>query len=145
MPLVVALSLTAILDLGTKAVAVSNPEMFGPGVIYNPSTSHLALRIAICLVSVAVVMLLTKLAHWRGIGHIPLVWVSCGILVGAVLAQGASTVIWADGVPDFIWMRGWVWNLADFSIGVGMLLFLAASIGYAVVAFARDLAKAPPA
>lgn len=142
-PLLVALVSTVAIDLVSKVLAIRDPWLFGPGIVYNPSTSHLATRIGICLASIAVVALMARLARWRGIGPIPLVWAACGILVGAVIAQGASTVIWEAGVPDFIWLGDWVWNLADFSIGIGMLSFLAASVGYAVNAFARNANDTP--
>lgn len=137
-PLVAALVCTAAVDLVSKVIAIRNPTLFGPEIVYNPSTSHIATRIAICIASVAVVALLARLARWRGIGPIPMVWGACGILVGAVLAQGASTIIWPQGVPDFIWLGEWVWNLADFSIGIGMMLFLVTSIGYSIRAFTSD-------
>lgn len=63
--------------------------------------------------------------------------VATGILCGAVLAQGASGAIWARGVPDFIWSSQRVWNVADFAIGFGMLLFLIACLAYPIAAYIR--------
>jgi lipoprotein signal peptidase len=65
--------------------------------------------------------------------------VGVGLLVGGILANGISPFLWDRGVPDFIAMRGWVWNVADFEIAIGLtggILSLGVS---AVAVYAREL------
>ena len=57
----------------------------------------------------------------RGLGRQWGVWVGCTLLVAGVLANGVSALIWSRGVPDFIDMGdGWIWNVADLEIAVGL-------------------------
>jgi hypothetical protein len=61
------------------------------------------------------------------------------LLVAGVLANGVSSLLWARGVPDFIDVGdGWVWNVADFEIAIGLTGGLL-SIGLsAIVVYARE-------
>ena len=120
-------------DLLTKALAVGRVP-----VIYNDKPGELLRRLVMSLVAVAVVLVLTRLAAWRGIGRIWGAWVGVGLLVGGVAGNGLSRLIWARGVPDFIDMGPQLWNLADFMIGLGLtggVLSIAVS---AVLAFTRE-------
>ena len=62
------------------------------------------------------------------------------LLVAGVLANGISPLLWAHGVPDFIAVGGgWVWNLADFEIAIGMTGGILSVGVSAVVVYAREL------
>jgi lipoprotein signal peptidase len=120
-------------DLLTKAAAVGRVP-----VIYNDKPGELLRRLVMSIVAVAVVVLLTRLAAWRGIGRIWGAWIGVGLLVGGIAGNGASRLIWVRGVPDFIDMGPQMWNLADFMIGLGLtggVLSIAVS---AVLAFTRE-------
>jgi lipoprotein signal peptidase len=137
LPFAVGAMLVLAIDLTTKRFATRDPLLFGHGVIYNDEISAGPVRLAICAVTIVVVATISHIASRRGIGEIPLVWLAGGVLVGGVLANWISSLIWDAGVPDFISQGDRLWNLADFSIGLGMLLFLTSSIFYAVRTYAR--------
>lgn len=129
--------LAAAVDLATKVAVVAVPGVLGTVVLFNPNRSPLWLRLVVCAGTIAVVGVLDRLARWRGVGPIRLVWAGAGVAVGGVLAQGASAVIWAEGVPDFIWMGEYVMNVADFEIALGLLLGIASVLGYSLRALGR--------
>jgi Na+/phosphate symporter len=110
-----------IVDLGTKAVAVGLDR--GDGwLVYNGVDGHLVRRTAMSLLAVAVTVVLARLARWRGIGEIWGAWIGCGLLVAGIAGNGISRVLWSRGVPDFIHAGDrWVWNVADFAIGLGLV------------------------
>lgn len=132
LPLFASAGAVLVVDLATKALAVQDPARFGAGVIHNPELPHLLERALVIVATVIVIALLSLAAQRRGIGPIPAVWVAGGLLVGGVLGNGISGVIWRAGVPDFIDRGARMWNLADFSIGLGMLLFLISTTGYVI-------------
>jgi lipoprotein signal peptidase len=108
-------------DLLTKVVAVSHDVGDGWLVYNDTNPSALLRRGAMSVLAVAVTVLLARLAHWRGIGQIWGAWVGCGLLVGGIAGNGLSRFIWSRGVPDFIHAGDrWIWNFADFAIGLGL-------------------------
>jgi lipoprotein signal peptidase len=129
-------------DLLTKVVAVMLDR--GDGwLIYNGTPSPgLLHRTAMSLVAVAATVTLAELARWRGIGQIWGAWVGCGMLVGGILGNGLSPAIWSQGVPDFIHAGDrWVWNVADFAIGLGLAGGIASIAVAALGAYARELVR----
>jgi hypothetical protein len=136
-PLVLGAALVLGVDLTTKLLAVHDPMLFGDGLLHNPDMPHTLVRFTVCAVTILVVAGMSRWAAARGIGSIPLVWLAAGLLVGGVLGNWSSGVIWPLGVPDFISRGDRMWNLADFAIGIGMMLFLASSIGYVLRAYVR--------
>ena len=122
-----------LVDLSSKAIAVGRVD-----VIYNDKPGDFARRLVFSLLAALVVVALTRLAVWRGIGRIWGAWVGVGLLVGGIAGNGLSRLIWARGVPDFIDLGSHVWNLADFMIGLGLtggVLSIAVS---AVLVFTRE-------
>jgi lipoprotein signal peptidase len=121
-----AAGLTAFLfvfgvDLGTKVVATMLDRGNG-WLVYNgtrpPDLLH---RAAMSVLAVLVTVLLARVARWRGIGEIWGAWVGCGVLVAGIAGNGVSRLIWSQGVPDFIHAGDrWIWNVADFAIGIGL-------------------------
>jgi lipoprotein signal peptidase len=92
-----------------------------------------------CAVAVAVVVGLTQLAQWRGLGTLWGAWIGVGVLAGGIVGNGISPALWEYGVPDFISMPGgWVWNVADFEIGLGILGGLGSIAAGAAVAYLRE-------
>jgi hypothetical protein len=90
-------------------------------LVYNPMPSELPLRVVMSLVAIGVAVVLARVAAMRGLGRQWGVSVGCALLVAGVLANGVSTLIWSRGVPDFIDMGdGWIWNVADVEIALGL-------------------------
>ncbi len=110
-----------IVDLGTKTVAVGLDR--GDGwLVYNGADGHFLRRTAMSLLAVAATAVLARLARWRGMGEIWGAWIGCGLLVAGIVGNGVSRVLWSPGVPDFIHAGDrWVWNVADFAIGLGLV------------------------
>jgi lipoprotein signal peptidase len=105
-----------IADLLSKRWAVSNADH----VVFNTKPSELPLRIAISLLTIAVAGVMVWLAAWRGLGRQWGLAVGTALLVAGILANGVSPFLWERGVPDFIAVSGWVWNVADFEIAIGL-------------------------
>jgi hypothetical protein len=110
-----------IVDLGTKTVAVGLDR--GDGwLVYNDVGGHFLRRTAMSLLAVVATVVLARLARWRGMGEIWGAWIGCGLLVAGIAGNGVSRALWAPGVPDFIHAGDrWVWNVADFAIGLGLV------------------------
>jgi uncharacterized SAM-binding protein YcdF (DUF218 family) len=126
----------ATLDLATKAYIVHSG--IAGDVVYNGRPHNLAIRLWVSLLTIAVVYLLEHVGRRRGLGRLWGAWMFVGVLVGGTLANGVSSYLWARGVPDFIRMHdGWVWNLADFEIALGLLGTALSIIASAVLAVAR--------
>ena len=127
-------------DLLSKQWAISHSD----GLIFNGTPSELPLRVLMSLVAIAVGVVLARLAALRGLGRQWGVLVGCTLLVAGILANGVSPLLWSRGVPDFIGVsRGWVWNVADFEIAIGLsggILSVAVS---AVVVYARERVARP--
>ena len=90
-------------------------------LVYNRTPGELPLRVLMSLVAIGVALVLARVAAMRGLGRQWGVWVGCTLLVAGVLANGVSALIWSRGVPDFIDMGGgWISNVADLEIAVGL-------------------------
>ena len=126
-------------DLVTKQIVVATHVH---SVFFNTPRHGLAIRIVMSAVAVVVASLMTRVAEWRGLGRPWGAWVGGGLLVGGVLANGVSPLLWSAGVPDFISEGQWIGNVADFEIFFGLMggffsLALGACIVYAREALAR--------
>jgi hypothetical protein len=122
-------------DLLSKQWAISHAN----GLIFNGSPSDLPRRVLMSLVAIAVGFVLALLAARRGLGRQWGVWIGCALLVAGILANGISPLLWARGVPDFIDVRGgWVWNVADFEIAIGLAGGILSVAFSAVVVYARE-------
>jgi lipoprotein signal peptidase len=109
-------------------------------VIFNSSPSEFPRRLLMSLVAITVGFVLARAAALRGLGRQWGVWIGCALLVAGILANGISPFLWAQGVPDFISVSGgWVWNVADFEIAVGLAGGILSVAFSAVVVYAREL------
>ena len=125
------------IDLLTKTYFVAHAAA-PRSVVYNQRPHDLAIRIDVSLLTLAVIYVLTVVARRRGIGRLWGAWIGVGVLLGGTLANGVSSYLWARGVPDFIHVSGgWVWNVADFEIVVGLLGAAASVVVSAVAAYVR--------
>ena len=122
-------------DLLSKQWATGHADV----LVYNPMPSAIPRRVLASAMAIAVALLLTRLATRVGLGRQWGVSIGCALLVAGVLANGVSSLLWARGVPDFIDVGdGWVWNVADFEIAIGLTGGLL-SIGLsAIVVYARE-------
>ena len=119
-------------DLATKAWAVHGGDV----LIFNARANDLPLRLAACLAAVATAAALTWFTARAGLGRQWGLWIGCGLLVAGVIANGVSPYLWSSGVPDFIDVGdGWVWNVADFEIAVGLTGGLLSVGGSALAAY----------
>jgi len=136
-----AFTAALVLDLLTKTYFVANAAR-PHSVVYNQRPHDLVLRIDVSLLTVAVVYVLTVVARRRGIGRLWGAWIGVGVLLGGTLGNGVSSYLWARGVPDFIHVSGgWVWNVADFEIVVGLLGAAASVVVSAAAAYVRGLRR----
>ena len=126
-------------DLLSKTWAVQNSQ----DIVFNARANDLLPRVVMSAVAITVAVVLTRLARWRGLGRTWGLWVGCALLVAGVLANGVSPFLWSRGVPDFIHVSGgWVWNVADFEIAVGMTGgILSIAVGAAFVYIREALAR----
>jgi lipoprotein signal peptidase len=133
------------LDLLTKAWAVGH--LHGPGgIVFNDRPHDLAMRLDVSVLTIAAVFLFERAARRRGLGAVPLPWIGVGVLTGGTLGNGVSTYLWSAGVPDFIHVEGgWMWNVADFEIVVGLLGTALCLVGSAVYAYVRYRVRPRPA
>jgi hypothetical protein len=125
-------------DLGTKSYADFTTN--NGFVVFNHSrSSDLPQRMGMSLLAVVVMYALALAARRLGIGRLWGGWIGVGLLTGGVLSNGVSYLIWNGGVPDFIRPRGdFVWNIADFAIGLGLTGGLVAIAATALLAFVRE-------
>lgn len=127
------------LDLITKAYFVAHARRLGIYLLYNARDVELVKRLLMCGVAVAAVVVLARLAQWRGLGTLTGAWIGVGVLAGGIVGNGISPALWVYGVPDFISMPGgWVWNVADFEIGLGLVGGLGSIAVRAALAFVRE-------
>jgi len=90
-------------------------------LVYNRMPSELPLRVVMSLVAIGVAVVLARAAALRGLGRQWGVSLGCGLLVAGVLSNGVSALLWSRGVPDFVDVGdGWIWNVADFEIAIGL-------------------------
>ena len=123
-------------DLLTKQWAISHAS----GLIFNDKPSDLPLRLLMSVVAIAVAFVLARFAARCGLGRQWGVWIGAALLVAGTLANGVSPLLWAQGVPDFIAVNGgWVWNVADFEIAIGMVGGILSVAVSAVVVYAREV------
>lgn len=136
-PLVAAIFFlwTLTLDLATKGWVVAHEDVVI--VVYNARDGRFVSRIVMSVAAVAVTAALSRLARWRGYPEIWGLWIGTGLLVGGVLGNGVSRLLWHRGVPDFILLGRDAWNLADFAIGVGMTGGILSLFATALVAYVR--------
>jgi hypothetical protein len=125
-------------DLGTKGYAdFTTSDGF---VVFNHTRSaDLPQRFGMSLLAVAVMYALALGAYRLRIGRLWGGWIGVGLLTGGVLSNGVSYLIWNGGVPDFIRPRGdFIWNIADFAIGLGLSGGMIAIAATALLAFVRE-------
>jgi hypothetical protein len=131
-----AFAIGVIVDLASKIWAVS----YDSGVIYHDEASRMAIRLVGCALTVAGVAALSAYAAKRGFGRQFGLWIGCGLAVAGILANGVSSMLWASGVPDFIPAGGgWIWNVADFEIVLGLGGGLVSLAVAAVAAYVRTV------
>jgi hypothetical protein len=125
-------------DLGTKGYADFTTDS-GFVVFNHTRSSDLPQRIGMSLLAVAVMYALALGAYRLRIGRLWGGWIGVGLLTGGVLSNGVSYLIWSGGVPDFIRPRGdFIWNIADFAIGIGLTGGVVAIAATAALAFVRE-------
>lgn len=115
----VAFLFTLGVDLGSKALAVyASPPL---RIVFDARhNGDLGKRLALGLGAVVVVTALGVAAQQRGVGQLWGSWIALGLLLGGIAGNGLSHTLWV-GTPDFIWAPGsYVWNVADFAIGIGL-------------------------
>ena len=126
-------------DLLSKQWAVGHAS----DLVFNPRPSDLPLRLLMSAVAIVVGLGLSRFAALSGLGRQWGLWIGCALLVAGVLANGVSPFLWKQGIPDFIDVPGaWVWNLADFEIGVGLIGGILSLLVSAVFAYVRGLGSA---
>jgi Na+/phosphate symporter len=131
-------------DLGTKVVATLLDHGDGWLVYNGTRPPDLLRRAAMSALAVVVTSLLARLARWRGMGEIWGAWVGCGLLVAGIAGNGLSGVIWSRGVPDFIHAGDrWIWNVADFAIGIGLSGGIASVAVAALAVYLRERVARP--
>ena len=125
------------LDLLTKVYAVA--YLRGPhGIVFNDRPHDLAIRIDVSALTIAAVFLIEHFGRRRGLDRLSAAWICVGMLVAGTLGNGVSSYLWEPGVPDFIRLSGgWMWNIADFEIVLGLLGAAASVIASATIAYAR--------
>ena len=129
------------LDLFTKVFAISeHPRL----VYYNHANpSEYVRRIVMSVAALATAYLLDRGAQRLRIGRLWGAWAGAGLLTGGVLSNGVSRLIWPRGVPDFLHFGSWIWNVADFEIGIGLTGGLLSVGVSALVAYVRERLAAP--
>ena len=134
--LVVPVFVVAVMvDLLSKVWATSHAGL----LVYHHTPSELPRRVVMSLVAIGVATLLARAATLRGLGRLWGVWIGCALLVAGVLSNGVSALLWSRGVPDFIDVGdGWIWNVADFEIGIGMTGGILSVAFTALAVYARE-------
>lgn len=130
-----------VADLLSKRWAVGHAD----GLIYNDRPSNWPLRLLGAAVAIVVAVVLSRLAVLRGLGRQWGVWIGAALLVAGIFANGVSRWIWAQGVPDFISVHGgWVWNVADFEIAIGMTGGIFSVAVSAIIVYVRERTATRP-
>jgi lipoprotein signal peptidase len=108
-------------------------------VFNHTRSSDLPQRVGMSLLAVVVMYAIALGAYRLGIGRLWGGWIGVGLLTGGVLSNGVSYLIWNGGVPDFIRPGGdFIWNVADFAIGIGLTGGMIAIAATAAIAFVRE-------
>lgn len=137
---VVVFVVAVTVDLGTKVYAVDHGGL-GYVVYNNTHDGDSVRRLVMSLTALAFTVCAAIIARRRGIGRLWGAWIGVGLLVGGVLSNGVSQVIWSRGTPDFIHfysMSPDVWNIADFEIWWGLTGGLFSILVAALIAFAHE-------
>jgi len=137
---VVVFVVAVAVDLGTKVYAVDHGGL-GYVVYNNIHDGDSVRRLAMSLAALAFTACAAIMARRRGMGRLWGAWIGAGLLVGGVLSNGVSQVIWSRGTPDFIHfysMSPDVWNIADFEIWWGLTGGIFSIAIAALIAFARE-------
>ena len=109
----------ALLDLGSKWAATAGSA---PSVRFD----HRPPAQLLPFVAVALALLAaTSLAGSRPLD------LAAGVLAGGALGNIASTVVWRQGIPDFIPAHGVLLNAADLSIAAGLVALVAVALALA--------------
>jgi lipoprotein signal peptidase len=139
-----ALLFGLVVDLGTKVVAVGLDTGNGWLVYNGTATPGLVHRALMSLVAIGATVVLARVGRWRGMGEIWGAWIGCGLLVAGIMGNGLSRVIWSRGVPDFIHAGDrWIWNVADFAIGLGLVGGVVSIAVAGLGAYVRELRSSP--
>jgi lipoprotein signal peptidase len=143
----IALLLALTADLVSKTYAVNHG---GLGLVYYNHThvADILRRVLMSLAAVAFTAVAAFVARRRGLGRLWGGWVGAGLLVGGVMGNGLSQLLWARGVPDFIHVYSVssdVWNVADFEIMFGLAGGMVSIAGSALLAYARGRVRGAPA
>ncbi|MGH2922292.1 MAG: hypothetical protein ACRDKU_09525 [Gaiellaceae bacterium] len=112
--LVGAAGTVAAIDLVHKA-------SFGPVFVHERSALYAAGIALACLVWAAAVVLLGS----------PSVALAAGLVVGGAAGNVISLALW-PGVPNPLVAGGLAFNVADLSVGLGLMLLLPAGLVFAV-------------
>ena len=142
----VALLVALGADLLSKTYAISQG---GLGLVYYNDThvADLMRRVILSLVAVAFTGAAAYIARRRGLGRLWGGWIGVGILVGGVMGNGLSELLWSRGVPDFIHVYSMshdVWNVADFEIMFGLVGGMASIAVSALIAYALERLRSAP-
>jgi len=135
-----ALLVALTVDLASKTFAVSHG---GLGLVYynNTHPADFVRRVALSLVAVVFTGVAGFVSQRRGLGRLWGGWIGVGILVGGVMGNGLSQLLWSRGVPDFIHVYSMsrdVWNVADFEIMFGLVGGMLSIACSALIAYARE-------
>jgi hypothetical protein len=129
-------------DLGSKTLAVAaSPPLV---IVYDHRhVGDWRARVLLSLAAVAAVAGGSEVAARRGLGRLWATWIAVGVLLGGITGNGVSHRLWTRGTPDFIWLPGrYVWNVADFAIGVGLIGIFATVAATALYVAVRDTRRA---
>jgi len=147
----VAFVVVFAVDLLTKTVAVSHG---GLGLVAWNDThaGDFLRRVLMSLAALVFTFAAAVAARRRGLGRLWGASIGAGLLVGGILANGASQFIWSRGVPDFIHIYSVspdVWDVADFAIWWGLVGGVTSIAVTALIAYGRERrgarqASAPP-
>jgi lipoprotein signal peptidase len=105
---------------GVAAIDLAYKAWAGPVFIHERSALYGVGIGLVCLAWAAAILLLRS----------PAIAVAAGPLVGGAAGNGLSLALW-PGVPNPLVVDGLAFNLADVSVGVGLLLLLPAVLVFA--------------
>ena len=103
------------------AIDLAHKASFAPVFVHERSALYAAGISVACLVWAAAVVLLRS----------PSIALAAGLLVGGAAGNVISLALW-PGVPNPLVAGGLAFNVADVSVGVGLMLLLPAGLVFAV-------------